>query len=56
MGGLTSWALVLNQVKFIQGSNGLLIFANAVILIIVAWMIIEGISSFFSKRKDVAKS
>ncbi len=46
---MTSWALILNQGNFLKAGNWLLIGANAIILAIVVWMIIEGIGSFCSR-------
>lgn len=49
---MTSWALILNQGNFLKAGKGLLIAANAIILAIVVWMIIGGIGSFCSRRKE----
>ncbi len=47
---MTTWALVLNESIFINAKNILLSIVNAVILIIVIWIIIEGVRIFFQKR------
>ena len=51
---MTTWALIVNQKSFIKTGNKLLLIANGIVIVIVIWMIIEGISSFFSKTKTKA--
>ncbi len=47
---MTTWALILNESIFINAKNLLLGVVNAVILVIVVWMIIEGIRIFSRKK------
>ena len=51
---MTTWALIVNQKDYIKTNNKLLLIANGIVIVIVIWMIIEGISSFFSKAKTKA--
>ncbi len=44
---MTLWALVMNQLKYMSAKNTMLQIVNAVILIIVAWIIIEAVIQFF---------
>ena len=48
---MTVWALVINQIKFIATQNWLLIIVNAAIVIIAAWVVIEGLSVFLAPAK-----
>lgn len=47
MSVMTTWALVLNQTKFLSGHKTLLVVLNVVILLISVWIAIEGLIKFF---------
>jgi carbon starvation protein len=47
MAGMTLWAAVLNQVQFGSAHNMLLQSINIVIIIIAAWIVVEGLIKFF---------
>ena len=48
---MTVWAVILNQVKFLNAHNILLQTTNFIILIIAVWITIEGIVKFLGDRK-----
>ena len=50
MATMTIWASLLNQVQFLSGDNLLLTTVNAVIILIVVWISVEGLISFFKNR------
>ena len=45
---MTMWAAILNQLKFMHGTNMLLIVTNSMIILIVAVVAIEGVLKFMS--------
>ncbi len=47
MAVMTGWATVQHQLEFLGGSNILLTVVNTVVMIIVAWIIIEAVAAFF---------
>lgn len=47
---MTTWALIMNQVKFIAAGNLLLLIVNLVILAIDIWIIVEGLISLTRPR------
>lgn len=49
---MTIWALVLNQTKFGSAHNMLLQVVNAIILLLAAWITIEGLITFFTRKAD----
>jgi carbon starvation protein len=51
MSVMTLWASVMNQTQFGTENNLLLQIINAAIVLIVAWIIVEGIIKFFSGEK-----
>jgi carbon starvation protein len=51
MSVMTFWASVMNQTQFGSENNLLLQIINAAIVIIVAWIILEGVVKFFSREK-----
>jgi len=53
MAVMTLWAAVMNQLKFGSQHNLLLQTINIVIIIIAAWIVIEGVVKFFS-TDDIA--
>jgi carbon starvation protein len=48
---MTAWALIMNEGNFVTSGNGLLITINAVVIVIVLWLIIEGLVALFGKRE-----
>jgi carbon starvation protein len=53
MSVMTLWASVMNQTQFGTENNLLLQIINAAIVLIVAWIIFEGIIKFFSGEKVI---
>ena len=51
MAVMTLWASVMNQTQFGSDNNLLLQIINAAIVIIVTWIIVEGVLKFFSREK-----
>jgi carbon starvation protein len=49
---MTIWAVILNQVTFSAGKNGLLTVINICILIVALWIAIEGIIKFFLTEEE----
>jgi len=45
---MTIWAVILNQTTFLHKHNMLLTVVNIAILIVVLWIVIEGIIKFFT--------
>lgn len=48
---MTFWATTINELKFIEANNGLLIAVNSAIMIIVIIIVIEGVIKFFKVGK-----
>jgi carbon starvation protein len=55
MSVMTLWASIMNQTQFGSNNNLLLQIINAAIVLIVAWILVEGIIKFFAGDKEVAK-
>ncbi|WP_462324160.1 carbon starvation CstA family protein [Desulfoplanes sp.] len=51
---MTMWAAIMNQIKFLGGSNILLIVSNSVIILIVAVIAFEGVVKFMSTSPDAS--
>ncbi len=51
MAVMTLWASLMNQIQFGSENNLLLQVINAAIIVIVSWIIVEGVIKFFSKEK-----
>jgi carbon starvation protein len=51
---MTMWAVIMNQFRFIQGGNGLLIVTNFLVILIVADIAVQGVIKFvsFSSKDD----
>ncbi len=49
---MTTWALVLNQTKFLHKNATLLVVLNIVILVIALWIAIEGLVKFFTVKPE----
>ncbi|MBI9082817.1 MAG: carbon starvation protein A [Desulfobacterales bacterium] len=52
MAVMTLWASVVNQVKFGGAHNMLLQVINVIIIIIAAWIVVEGFVKFFQTDED----
>jgi carbon starvation protein len=52
MSVMTIWAVILNEVSFSAGKNGLLTVINVCILIIALWIAIEGTIKFFLTEEE----
>lgn len=52
MGAVTFWALALNHSKFIKTGSTMLIIINAIIIMIAAWVWVEGLMKFFSTKAE----
>ena len=50
MSVMTLWASLMNQVQFGSSNSLLLQIINAAIVLIVSWIIVEGVIKFFSKE------
>jgi carbon starvation protein len=53
MSVMTLWASLMNQVEFGADNNILLQVINAAIILIVTWIIIEGLVKFFTQEKTM---
>ena len=51
MAVMTLWASIMNQVSFGSAHNALLQTINILIIIVAAWIVIEGVVSFFSHKE-----
>ncbi len=51
---VTVWALIINQINYINAQNWLLTILNAAILIIAVWVVFEGVAVFLSGEKPSA--
>ena len=51
---MTVWALIINQINFINAQNWLLIVLNAAVLIIAVWIVFEGLAVLLSGEKASA--
>jgi len=49
---VTVWAIVLNQIQYVQEQNLMLGVVNIAVLVIVIWIIIEGGIRFLAIKKD----
>jgi carbon starvation protein len=49
---MTIWALIVNQMNFINAQNWLLTVINAIILLIAVWIVIEGFRIFVSSAEE----
>ena len=52
MSVMTIWALVLNQLNWLDDANGLLTVINICVLVVAVWILIEGVMRFFSMSDD----
>ncbi|MBD3223706.1 MAG: carbon starvation protein A [Caldithrix sp.] len=50
---MTLWATIIHQNEFMSGNNVLLSVINTLILIIVVWIIVEGIIRFFTSAEKI---
>jgi len=51
---MTGWAVVLNQKRFIDSGNGLLMVINGAVLLLALWIIVEGVISLAAGAKRPA--
>jgi len=51
MAVMTLWAAIMNQVKFGHAHNMLLQVVNIVIILIAAWIVVEGLIKFFTTEE-----
>ena len=54
MSVMTLWAVIMNQVSFGTAHNMLLQVINLIILLIAAWIVVEGVVKFFKTGEDTA--
>ena len=53
---MTLWASILNQIEFSGTKDLLLLIINASIILIVIWIVVEGLIKFFSRSDQPIKS
>lgn len=53
---MTLWASIINQINFSSEKNIFLLIVNAVIILIVLWIIFEGLIKFFTPSKKIVKT
>ncbi len=53
---MTLWASILNQVEYSGKEDILLLIINAATILIVIWIVIEGLIKFFSKSEQTVQS
>jgi carbon starvation protein len=51
---MTLWAVILNQVSFGTAHNTMLQVINLIVLIIAAWILVEGVIKFFKTGEEAA--
>jgi len=51
---LTAWAMVLNEIRYIEKKNVLLAVLGGIIFLLAAWMTIETFLLFFRRKPDVS--
>jgi carbon starvation protein len=49
---ITSWAMVLNEIRFIQDKNTLLITVGGIILLLAFWVFAESVAVFFRPQQS----
>jgi carbon starvation protein len=47
---MTTWALIYNEISFVQAGNILLSVVNALVLVIALWIVVEGLSAFIGGK------
>ncbi len=53
---MTTWALVYNEITFINSGNVLLMVVNAFVLLIALWIVVEGLGAFFVSKPLEARA
>jgi len=48
---ITSWAMVLNEIRFVQDKNTLLITVGGIILVLAFWVFAESVAVFFRPQQ-----
>ena len=56
MAVMTLWASIMNQVSYGSAHNALLQVINILIIVIAAWVIVEGVIKFFSPKEKASSS
>lgn len=52
MAVMTFWATIINQIRFMDSASMLLQVINALIIVIVSWIVIEGLLKFFHPQHE----
>ena len=45
---ITMWAVIVNEIRFVDGEKWLLSVINGVVLVLSGWTVVEGVASFFA--------
>jgi carbon starvation protein len=53
---MTTWALILNEISFINAGNIMLSIINGCIILIALWIVIEGLNAFFGSKTLEARA
>jgi carbon starvation protein len=53
---LTAWAMVLNEIRFIEQKNILLAVLGGMIFLLAAWMTVETVLLFFGRKAQTGKT
>jgi carbon starvation protein len=56
MSVMTLWATILNQVEYSGKEDILLLIINAATILIVIWIVVEGLIKFFSRSEQTVRS
>ena len=56
MSVMTLWASVINQVIFTTQKDFLLMLINAAVILIVLWIVVEGLIKFFQSEKTEVRT
>jgi carbon starvation protein len=49
---MTTWALIVNEGNFVTTKNGLLMVVNGLVIIVMLWLVVEGLMALFGKREE----
>lgn len=52
MAAMTIWALVINEKNFIASGNALLYIVNGLIILLAAWVLVEGFSTILKTKEE----
>ena len=53
---MTTWALILNEINFINVGNVMLSIINGCIVLIALWIVVEGLNAFFGAKTLEARA